>query len=896
MPDHHGWIVDVADATDAELCGGKAAGLAKLARAGFTVPAALCLTTALYRHSLEISGIGREIGELVASAALRDPGVRRDVLATLRARIERAAVPGYLAAVVSARVARVAEGWRGPVAVRSSSVSEDAAGASHAGIHASFVVADVGGVLAAVRACWASLWTEAAWAYRQRVHLPHAAAAMAVVVQRFVTAERSGVAFSADPVSGDASTVVINAGWGTGTALVSGKIAPDEYRVRVSDGAPGPVQRRAGRQDEMTTWRAGRETTIPVPEAQRHEAVLTDAQALELARLAKRAESAFAEPTDAEWVFDGRLFWVVQARPITALAASRLAPLPGQDTLWTRANLKEVFPDLASPLALSYLPLYLNLMFKSYHAALGYALRPGAELVSVFRGRPYLNLTLMQELALARGGRPAVVARLFGGAQSAREASTSVPAPDPRGNRRRLAREMFATFFQTPARGRRLFRALRRQSVAFDAVDLDALTHRELIAHLDRFRSALLHEPTLRRLHEVISAQSRAYMALEELVTAWVPAATDGPTLVKRLMTGLGTLPNVKMTYRLMELGALVAEDARARAFFAGELTRDAAREYRNALDGTRVLAELESFLREFGHRGPYESDVMSPRFAEDVTPVLRLIQLYARAEAREDPARHALERQRVRQEATDVVRLALAGGRGRLAFGWRWLAFSIVCRALQRLLALRDQCRHVTTALVAHLRSVALELGRRAENAGLLSRPDDVFFLRFDELPRLLIERERDWKAVALARRRELDQNKSFEAPDLLRGGRAAEREGAPAGDELVGFGVSPGHVTGTVKILRSISELERLSGEIVVSAAIEPTLTPLFPLASGMIAEMGGLLSHAAILAREYGLPAVVSVPDATRRLHDGDRVEIDGTTGRIRVLERASSARPA
>jgi rifampicin phosphotransferase len=897
MPNDSGWIVDIRDAADPSLCGGKAAGLAKLVRPGFAVPAALCLTTALYRRWLATSGLAREVDELVSNAAMRDPGVRRDVLRTLRARIDRAAVPDELAAAVAARLARIGERWNGPLAVRSSSVYEDSGGASHAGLHASLVVPDVGGVFAAVRTCWASLWTDAAWAYRERLKLPHASAAMAVVVQRFVVAERSGVVFSADPVTGDPSTAVINAGWGAGAPLMSGKIAPDEYRVRMDDG----VERRAGRQDEMSAWRGRRETTMAVPEARRHEPVLTESQALELAQLAKRAESVFAAPADVEWVFDGRLFWVVQARPITKLRGSPSAEpaaqdAGSQDTLWTRANLKEVFPDLPSPLALSYLPLYLNLMFKSYHAALGYTLPREAELVSVFRGRPYLNLTLMQELAIARGGRPAVVARLFGGAQSAGRAESTETAPDVRGNRRRLAHEMFATFFQTPARGRRLFRALRRQSAAFDAVALDLLTDRKLIAHLVRFRSALLHEPTLRRLHEVISAQSRAYMALEELVTAWVPSAADGPTLVKRLMTGLGTLPNVKMTYRLMELGTLATGDARAEAFFAGELTRDASRDYEKALAGTRVLAGLDSFLREFGHRGPYESDVMSPRFVEDVTPVLRLIQLYARAEAREDPERHARERRRVREQATDEVRRAVAGGRDWLAFRWRWLAFSIVCNALQRLLALRDQCRHVTTALVAHLRRLALELGRRAVDARILSRPDDVFFLSFDELPRLLIEPQRDWKAVALARRRERDQNAGLEAPDLLRGGRAAEQESAPAGDDLVGFGVSPGLVTGTVKILRSMTELERLSGEIVVSAAIEPTLTPLFPLAGGMIAEMGGLLSHASILAREYGLPAVVSVPDATRRLRDGDRVELDGTTGRIRVLERAWSVPPA
>src|SRR5262249_5184203 len=204
----------------------------------------------------------------------------------------------------------------------------------------------------------------------------------------------------------------------------------------------------------------------------------------------------------------------------------------------------------------------------------------------------------------------------------------------------------------------------------------------------------------------------------------------------------------VEMMYRLMAIGAVAARDVRARSFFTGELTVDAVRGYRTALAGTEGLRGLDAFLSEFGHRGPYESDGMAPRFAEDITRVLRLIQMYVRAGPPADPARHALGRRRVRREATAEIRRALAQARGRLAFAWRWVVVAIVCRALQRLLALRDQCRHVTTALVAHLRRVALEIGRHAAQAGLLSRVDDVFFLTFDELSRVLTEPDRDWRA----------------------------------------------------------------------------------------------------------------------------------------------------
>jgi pyruvate,water dikinase len=435
---------------------------------------------------------------------------------------------------------------------------------------------------------------------------------------------------------------------------------------------------------------------------------------------------------------------------------------------------------------------------------------------------------------------------------------------------------------------------MRRKAAALETVALDALDTRSLLAHLDRFGAVLLHETALRRLHEVVSAQSRAYMVLEALLAAWIPA--DADTLMKRLMTGLGTLPNVRMVHHLMDLGVRAAADARALAYFTGDLDEHALAGYERALHATAVLDDLRTFLREFGHRGPYESDVMSARFAEDPAPVLRMIQLHVRSGATTTAARHADERRCVRLAAMAEVRRSLRENHGRLTFAARWAVFSLVCSALQRLVALRDECRHVTTMMVAHLRQVALEIGRRASEAELLADPTDVFLLTWEELPRILLEPDAAWRVRAAARRSQRDDDARLEAPNTTGGddGTADDATGATASPddrELIGYGVSPGVVTGRVRVLSSIERIGRLSGEIVVFPAIEPTLTPIFPLVRGIIAEMGGLLSHASILAREYGLPAVVSVRDATRRLKDGDRVELDGVTGRIRVLERAA-----
>jgi phosphohistidine swiveling domain-containing protein len=228
--------------------------------------------------------------------------------------------------------------------------------------------------------------------------------------------------------------------------------------------------------------------------------------------------------------------------------------------------------------------------------------------------------------------------------------------------------------------------------------------------------------------------------------------------------------------------------------------------------------------------------------------------------------------------------------------FALQWGLLSIVCTALQRLLAQRDENRHVTTLLVAHLRHLALEIGQRAMREGRLAAAADIFFVSWDELPAVLADRDRDWRSVVSERRDERLGDALVAAPDLLRGDEPAEDDvtRSSEGDELQqGLGVSPGTVIGTVKVVRSAEDLQTLRGEIVVMPAIEPSLASIFPIVGGLVAEMGGILSHVAILAREYGLPAVVNVKNATRTLRDGDRVELNGTTGRVRVLGRRLGA---
>src|SRR5687768_4199183 len=313
------WVLGLSEAIDRAVCGGKAVGLATLRRAGVPVPDGICLTTDFCRAALREIDVAARVDEL-ASAPHMDPQQRRDRLAEIRRLVETASLPAEMIDVIQGVVTTMRARGGGRLAVRSSAVHEDRAGASHAGMHVTFIGPYTAAALAArVQGCWASLWSERAWAYREHFAIPHTEAAMAVVVQRFVAGGRAGIAFSADPMTAHSRAVVIEAAWGTGEAVVAGTVTPEHYRLT-----------------------AGKETlTLTRSHTSSLQPVLTDGEIRTLGRLVARVERVLGVPADVEWTFDGSTFWVVQGRPIRR-------GVRHDTTLWTRANLKEVFPDQPS--------------------------------------------------------------------------------------------------------------------------------------------------------------------------------------------------------------------------------------------------------------------------------------------------------------------------------------------------------------------------------------------------------------------------------------------------------------------------------------------------------------------------------------------------------------------
>ncbi|HEY3198760.1 MAG TPA: PEP/pyruvate-binding domain-containing protein, partial [Nitrospirales bacterium] len=352
-------VLDLREAVDVSLCGGKAAKLAQLLREGYRVPDGFCLTIEFYRACLnELEGqLKQVVHRMVSEGDVRhqngDGNDTGNLLSTTRRQIEMVCVPPEMVEIVRQaldRLRTVRSGEMTYLAVRSSAIDEDQAEAAHAGIYETFVGVrgDPDEVLAKVKACWAALWTEAAWAYKRDAGLAEAEMGMAVVVQLLISAKSAGVAFSVNPISGDERTSIINAAWGHGGAVVDGTVVPNEYTIRWqgegSDAKPLLHKRQDGTQQDMTVWRDGRLMTVPVPESKRGQPVLTESQALTVAGIVKDIEHKLGFPADVEWAFDDKdILWITQARPISAFGNGPKNE-KNDSTLWTRANLKEILP------------------------------------------------------------------------------------------------------------------------------------------------------------------------------------------------------------------------------------------------------------------------------------------------------------------------------------------------------------------------------------------------------------------------------------------------------------------------------------------------------------------------------------------------------------------------
>ncbi|MGI5270147.1 PEP/pyruvate-binding domain-containing protein [Nonomuraea sp. CA-218870] len=824
-------VLPLDAAGDLATAGGKGASLARLATAGLPVPAGFVVTTDAYRA---FTGAFRD--EILQAAAAGDAARVAGLFAGRE-------LPDDLAAAVLAAYAELGDGV--PVAVRSSATAEDLPDLSFAGQQDTYLNVRGDTLLDAVRRCWASLWNARAIAYRDRHGVPHADVALAVVVQELVDADAAGVLFTADPVTGARDEAVINAAWGLGESVVGGHVTPDTVVV-----SRGRVTRsRTGDKAVMTVRTEDGTRDRPVPDELRRAPVLDEREALELAALGTRVEELYGTPMDVEWARRDGAFAILQARPITALGERHEEwndSLKG-DHLWTAGNLGEAIPDVMTPATWSFVRLFIG---EAMHAST----LPGFDLVGNIGGRFYMNLSIAHSVARAFGLRSAVSAleQVFG------KVPAGLDVPLLEASRWELLRRVLPMTVKLRVRVRRNLRGMRaflaaspelagdlraRIAAAGSAAELARLEEREITPYL----------VTASRMLEAAGRQGGAALVLTRDRLRKLAGEPDA----EAMLTG------VNADGELASLGLLTGLGKVAR----GEITR-------------------EEFARRYGHRGPHEFEISMPRPGED--PAWLDAQLAALGDLRQD-TETLLERQR---EAAAAAWDRFARRYPRKVAGMRERV-----RRWNTMVRDRETARSEVVRAFWMLRAYVLRAGE------LTGHGDALFFLDREEIAAVLRGDTAPLAEVPV-RRATYERYAALPAyPALIAGrfdpvrwaadpGRRADlydaRGGVPPQDTVTGFPGAPGVVEGVARLIGGPEEGDRLQpGEILVTTLTNVGWTPLFPRAAAVVTDMGAPLSHASIVARELGIPAVVGTGNATMRLRDGDRVRVDGERGTVEIL---------
>jgi pyruvate,water dikinase len=865
--------------TPAEF-GSKAVNLVRLTAAGLPVPAGFCVCASAYAEHVNFRGLANSVAATLEAIRAGATADRRLLLAKLRSEIADIPLSESLTHQIEAACRDVPAGR---LAVRSSATMEDLAGHSFAGLYDTFLgVSDGAAVVSAVKNCWASLWTERAFDYREKNGFDHRTARMAVVVQRLVAADVSGVLFTADPVSGRDDRLVIEAVFGLGEALVSGKVSPDRTVLARQD-LRVLEHTVAEKALEIVPGEQGARARAVEPQRAK-AACLDDGTARRLGELALKAEATFGGRQDVEWATAGGEIFVLQSRPITTLPGPRSAE---DRQIWSNLNTGEVMPDVVTPMTWSLIAPLIEWIFATLLDPLGFNLR-GYPLVGLVAGRAYFNLNtfvgMMQKLP---GFRDLDPIEMFGGKAGSgpHVPPEDVPSLDFRWSvfLTRIPSFLFWFLSHSTFRGLLFAAAMRRKTAEIGAEDRTALSDTALARKVD----GLMQETSL-GLRDAIAFAGTGAMFQTQLFTLcrrWLGDA-DG-SLAHRLMAGLGGMESAEAGLAQWRLAAL----ARARPGVERTLLGDGDfRRIREALPdvagGREFLAAWDEFMDRHGHHTRGEIELANARWRETPDAVVAVVRNYLHAPATVDPIAAQRERGRERNHLTEDCRRRLWNPLKRALFGF-------VLGNARRGCLVRENVKSEAVRLIALGRDLVRELGERLHRRGLLASGDDVFFLRYDELQSVIGGRAGfDVLATVAARKAEYQRNLTLQPPQVVTGKFDPEHSTPDAFDAdarvLTGVAVSPGVATGPARvILRSDSGEHVRPGEVLVAPFTDPGWTPYFLQAAAIVMDQGGLLSHGSIIAREYGIPAVVNVGPATRIIRTGQTLHVDGGRGRVSIV---------
>ncbi|WP_371776304.1 rifamycin-inactivating phosphotransferase [Streptomyces sp. NBC_01438] len=855
------------DETRTEAVGGKGAHLGALSRIeGIRVPEGFCVTTDAFRRIIaQAPSLDARLDQL----SRLDPDDReavRTLSAEIRRTIEEIPVPDGLATEITRALGRLGAG--AACAVRSSATAEDLPTASFAGQQDTYLnVVGPAEVLRHVSRCWASLFTERAVIYRRRNGIDHRTVRMAVVVQRMVLPDASGILFTADPVTGNRKTATVDAGFGLGEALVSGLVNPDVFTVRHGEVVARTI---AVKQRAVHALPGGGTREVEIDPRQQERPALTDEQAVRLVDLGRRIEAHFGRPQDIEWCLADDDFQIVQSRPITTLF-----PIPDagdqEHHIYVSVGHQQMMTDPMKPLGYSMWQLTAMVamheaggrLFVDVSQRLASPESRAALLDVMGKGDPLVRDAL--EAVLDRDGLlPPAPDAARGGPSAHGDAVPDGPEPG-------IVPELIERSRGSVAA---LERDIRTKSgpALFDFL-LEAFEeHRRVLGDPLNFRA--------------IMAGMEATWWLNDQLLEWLGEKNAADTLT---LSAPGNITS-EMGLALLDVADVVRPRPEVVAFLRDAESVDDAvflDELAKVPGGPEARDAIEGYLGRYGMRCAGEIDITRPRWSECPTTlapaILDNVRNFAPGAAAQ---RFEQGRQKALHKEQDVLtRLRALPDGDRKSDGAKRMIDRV-----RAFIGYREYPKYgIVSRYFVYKRALMAE-AERLVRAGVLAEKEDAFYLTFQELRDVVRSDEADHRLIGERK----DAYRSYLAltpPRVLTSDGEAvsgayRRDDVPDG-ALAGLPVSAGTVEGRARVVLDMAQADLEAGDILVTAFTDPSWSTLFVGIAGLVTEVGGLMTHGAVIAREYGLPAVVGVAGATGLIRDGQRIRVHGTDGYVELL---------
>jgi pyruvate,water dikinase len=813
-------------------------------------------------------------------------GEQQELLAGIR----RTIIDTPLAQELCEKISRHYQALRADyLAVRSSATAEDSPGYSFAGLYDTFLgVKGLENCLEAVRKCWASLWTLRAYDYREKNGFDHLAVNMAVIVQSLVEADVSGVLFTADPRIGPSGNIVIEACFGLGQALVSGRVTPDRFVVhrktlRLLFSAVSE------KNFECVLDRDGTVKEQAVPNERSIACSLDKKQIKRLAKLAGKVKTEFGCPQDIEWAICKNKIYLLQSRPITGMPQERSWQ---ERQIWSSPPAKEVMPDVVTPIMFSMLLEAIGEEFFDPIFRMLCCERGDHPLYDLIAGRIYFNANIW--VAVFRympGGRGVDLLEMAGGHKGIQEmverlrTAPDQDLPDIKFSLVRFILKMpliiIGSLLNTPNKGRRIITWISAKNEKWSDLNISNLSAEQITTSCQQLRMDLRR--LLSHMLYLFSILS-AFPVLHIVCNKWL---SDDGSYANRLLAGVGDMDDALAGLDLWRLAVAADAVPEVKDLILSNADWCAVEPKLSQLDsGKEFLKTWTDFMDRHGHHCRAELEIYNPRWAETPDYILKLVRTYINQIGKIDPIQNfsnlTQERRRLEQQC-----------RKKLTNPLKRMIFNYLLHRSQQGSVFRENVKSQVIKLVVALRKMLLELGKKLADKGVLENQDDIFFLRLEELEPVVQDKaDFDIRKVITNRRSEYDRNSLISPPDVIFGKFDPDKYVPDSIDSdvetLTGLAVSPGVVTAKARvILRADTNEQVLAGEVLVAPFTDPGWTPYFVTAAAVVMDQGGILSHGSIVAREYGIPAVVNVGNATKIIKTGRTIEVDGNRGVVRIL---------